>query len=88
MVITQSYQEVSKVIAEDLRRLKKFGVETLGEIDVQRCFYIKRQKHPIKYGRLGFDTNGPEPYSEDLSSILDDFRVCGILRTKYDILPE
>ena len=82
----QSYQEISEIVAKDLKRLRKLGIETLSRVDIQRCFFIRKNKHPEKYERLMFDTNGHEPYSKDLSSILTDFRICGILETRYDII--
>jgi hypothetical protein len=91
-MINQTYQEVSKVIERDLMDLRiKMGFDTLGEVDkkisVQKYFFERKTRYPDKYERLTFDTNGPEPFSKDLSSIIQDFRVCGILKTKYDILP-
>ena len=92
-MINQTYQEVSEIIQLDLRNLRvKMGFDTLGEankaINVQKHFYYLKSKCPEKYERLTFDTNGSEPFSKDLESILCDFRTCGILQTKYDILPE
>jgi hypothetical protein len=92
-MIKQSYQEVSKVIQVDLKNLRvKMGFDTLGEvnekINVQKYFFTRKTKYPENYERLTFDTNGAEPFSKDLESILSDFRTCGILQTKYDILPE
>jgi len=82
----QTYQEVSKIIQEDLKRFKKLGIESLGEIDIQDCFFKRKKRHPEKYERLTFNTNGPEPLSKDLIDILMDFRVCGILYDKYNII--
>ena len=89
----QTYQEVAKIVAEDLKKLRTSrGFDTLGEVNkklnVQKYFYDLKSKYPEKYERLMFDTNGHEPFSKDLEEILSDFRVCGILKTKYDILPE
>ncbi len=92
-MIEQTYQEVTKVIIWDLKKLRtSMGFDTLGEVDkalnVQKHFYNLKSKYPNKYERLTFDTNGHEPFSKDLEEILSDLRVCGILKTKYDILPE
>lgn len=89
----QSYQELSKVIAKDLKKLRtSMGFDTLGEVDkklnVQKYFFERKTRYSDEYERLTFDTNGHEPFSKDLSSIIQDFRTCGILKTKYDILPE
>ena len=87
-MVEQTYQEVSKIMIEDLKRLKKQkGIETLGGFDYQRYFFYKKQQHPEKYERLIFDTNGAEPFSNDIERILYDFRVCEILYNKIDILP-
>jgi hypothetical protein len=86
MMVNQTYQEVLIVISEDLKRLKKRGVETLLDMDVQRYFFKMKEKHPDRYERLTFDTNGHQPYSEDLSDVLTNLRACGILETKYDII--
>jgi hypothetical protein len=83
----QTYQEVSRIIKKDLQNLRKKGYNTLGEIDSQKYFYDLKNENPEKYERLTFDTNGAEPFSEDLERILGDFRVCGYLKTIVDVLP-
>jgi hypothetical protein len=85
-MLNQSYQEVSKMIKEDLINLRNEGIETLGEIDVQGYFFDKKKKSPERYERLIFDINGQKPFSKDLSSILNDFRISGILGNKNDII--
>lgn len=82
----QTYQELTKVIIEDLKKLKEEGIEGLGEIDSDIYFFEKKKKNPERYERLNFDTNGHKPFSKDLSSILSDLRTCGVLITKYDII--
>jgi hypothetical protein len=86
-MIEQTYQEVSRIIKKDLQNLRKQGYNTLGQIDVQDYFYKKKKENPKDYERLTFDTNGAEPFSKDLSSILQDFRICGYLKTLVDVLP-
>lgn len=86
-MVNQTYQEVSRVIKKDLQNLRKQGYHTLGEIERQKYFYKKKQENPQDYERLTFDTNGLEPFSEDLEQILGDFRVCGYLKTIVDALP-
>lgn len=90
MMSKQTYQEVFDIIEEDIKRLRrKYGIETLGEVkNIHKYFYKRKLRHPEKYERLRFDTNGSIPYSEDLEEILGDFRVCGILKFKYDVISE
>lgn len=82
----QTYQEVTEVIIKDLKELKKSGVKALDDIDVQDYFYKRKLKSPELYERLNFDTNGHKPFSEDLSSIISDLLICGILYTKYYLI--
>jgi len=82
MKIGQSYQEVSKTILEEL---------VLNPIDFnkrnyQEYFYNLKLKEPERYERLMFDTNGHEPYSEDLSQIFSDFLSCGFVDLDKNIV--
>jgi hypothetical protein len=72
-MVKQSYQEVYKVIEEDVIRL---GNKKLNEIskDYHEYFYKLKQEKPDRYERLTFDTNGHKPYSSDLECILTDLR--------------
>ncbi|MEK6833143.1 MAG: hypothetical protein AABY32_03775 [Nanoarchaeota archaeon] len=75
MGLKQSYQEVSKVILEEL---------VLNPVDFKKTnpqiyFYDLKLKHPEDYGGLIFDINGHEPYSKDLNSIFMDFKICGFM---------
>lgn len=71
----QSYQDVSKVILEEL----VLEPVDFKKVNYQKYFYDLKTKEPEKYKRLAFDTNGAEPYSEDLSSIFFDFLLCGFV---------
>jgi len=60
----QSYQEVSRVILEELM---------VNPVDFRKknphiYFYNLKLENPEKYERLTFDTNGYEPYCKDLTS--------------------
>ena len=83
---SQSYQDVSIIMEEDLQRLKEVGVKALDDLDVQNYFFKRKQRHPEKYERLTFDTNGHKPYSKDVSEIIGGFLVSGILYTKYYLI--
>jgi hypothetical protein len=85
-MVEQTYQEVSRVIAQDLIGLYRLGIKNLNKINLkefkgeyQNYFYHRKNKHPKLYERLIFDTNGFTPYSKDLGSILDNFVVSGFL---------
>jgi hypothetical protein len=82
----QSFQEVSKIMQEDIIRLKKKGLEALDDIDFQGYFFKRKQRYPEKYERLTFDTNGHKPYSKDVSEIINTFSTAGILYTKYYLI--
>lgn len=71
----QSYQEVSKVI---LKELVTNSVD-LKKVNYQQYFYDLKMKNPENYNGLSFDTNGEDPYSEDLESIFRDFVICGFM---------
>ncbi len=79
----QSYQEVSKIMEEDLKRFKKLGLQALDDIDVQYCFSKRHQRHPERYERLHFNS---EDYSETVPRIISDFLSAGILQTKYYLI--
>ena len=79
----QSYQEVSKIMEQDIKRLKKRGLDSLDNFDVQSYFFKRKQRYPEKYQRLDFNTNGHKPYSEDVDQIIRDFLIIGILKTSY-----
>lgn len=90
--MTQSYQEVSKIIVENLVGLKRLGVNNLNKIKTKECsgdyqdyFFYRKSKHPEKYERLMFDTNGPEPYCGDLGEIIISFIICGFLDFEKNI---
>ncbi len=75
MGLKQSYQEVSKVILEEL---------VLNPVDFKKVnphihFYDLKLKNPEDYEGLIFDTNGHEPYSKDLSSIFLDFKIACLM---------
>lgn len=83
----QTYKEILDIIIKDLRRFKEFyGIESLKEIDVHRCFYIRKKNHPEKYERLDFSDSFGEPFSKNLEEIFSDLRICGILKVKYDLI--
>jgi hypothetical protein len=82
----QSIQDVSKIMEEDLKRLKGVGIKALDDLDVQNYFFKRKQKHPEKYERLTFDTNSHKPYSKDVSEIINSFSTAGILYTKYYLI--
>jgi hypothetical protein len=71
----QSYQDVSKIILEEL----VLEPVDFKKVDYQKYFYELKIKEPEKYERLTFDTNGVEPYSEDLSQIFFDYLLCGFV---------
>ena len=72
-MINQTYQEVSKVIEIDLR---KIGNKRLNEIskDFQEYFYNLKQENPNRYERLTFNVNDGKPHSSDLEDILGELR--------------
>lgn len=76
----QSYQVVSRIMQEDIKRFKKLGLEALDDIDIQYCFSVRKKRHPEKYQRLNFDNEG---YSKEVLQIISDFLSSGILKTKY-----
>ena len=80
----QSYQEVSRIILEELI---KNPVDFKKENN-QTYFYNLKLENSKKYERLFFDTNGHEPFSEDLSSIFMDFKICGFLDFDNKIIPQ
>jgi len=73
IMINQTYQEVSKVIEIDLR---KIGNKRLNEIskDFQEYFYNLKQENPNRYERLTFNVNDGKPHSSDLEDILGELR--------------
>lgn len=75
----QTYQEVSKIVLEGLKDLSKHIDLNISEIAIQDYFFNKKNENPEKYERLFFDTNGHSPYSKDLSDILFDFKLAGII---------
>jgi len=80
----QSYQEVSRVILEELM---------VNPVDFRKenphiYFYNLKLENPEKYERLVFDTNGYEPYSKDLSSIFMDYKLSGFVDFDNNILPQ
>lgn len=83
MEITQTYQEVSKVILEGLVA----NPVDFKKTNLQAYFYGLKEENPIKYEGLVFDTNGHEPYSEDLSHIFRDFLRCGFTDFDKKIIP-
>lgn len=90
----QTYQQVEEIIIDDLRKLKRLGVSNLNKINLkeyqggyQKYFFYRKNKHPEKYERLWFNTNGHEPFCGDLSSIIMDFKICGILDCENNIIP-
>jgi hypothetical protein len=83
-MVGQSYQEVSRVILEELvRNPVKFK-----DLEHHKYFYYLKMKEPKKYERLTFDTNGGTPYSRDLSEIFLDFKTCGLISYNNLILLE
>lgn len=95
--MAQSYQQVSKIITEDLKRLKKLGIENVSSyyknkkvshraIDIQKYYFKRQSRFPEKYERLYFNTNGAPPSSKTLSEILFDFKCYGILDFEGNIL--
>lgn len=88
----QTYQEVSRIIMQNLIGLYKLGVKNLNKINLKECkgdyhdyFFYRKNKYPERYERLMFDTNGHKPYSKDLGSIMDDFIVCGFVEPGKNI---
>lgn len=77
--MSQSYQEVSKIIKVDLKRLSN---KKLNEINFQEYFYEKQNKNPKRYERIVFDTNSEEPYSSALARILSSLRVSHFLYSR------
>jgi len=80
----QSYQEVSRVILEELM---------VNPVDFKKenshiYFYNLKMKHPEKYEGLTFDTNGHEPYCEDLSSIFMEYKISAFMDFDNNILPQ
>jgi hypothetical protein len=61
----QSYQEVSIEVLKELPNVKS---------NPQHFFFCLKQKNPKRFERLYFDTNGHNPFSEDLSNILFDLK--------------
>jgi len=77
----QTYQKVARVILEELMR---------NPVDFRKenphiYFYNLKMKHPEKYERLTFDTNGYEPYCKDLSRIFMDYKVCAFMDSDNNI---
>ena len=67
----QSYQEVSEIILEELKKIDIKGT------NLHIYFNKLRLKDPDKYSALLFNTNGHEPFSERLEELLFDLRVSG-----------
>jgi len=72
-VINQTYQEVSKVIERDLRKIGNKRLNEIGK-DFQGYFYNLKQENPNRYERLTFNTNDGKPHSSELESILGYLR--------------
>jgi len=88
----QSYQEVSRVILEDLLELYKLGVTNLNKInlkefkgDFQDYIFYKQNKTPQRYEKLVFNKNMAEPSCRDLGRILGDFMLDGCLDYERNI---
>jgi hypothetical protein len=81
-MIKQTYQEVSKVILEEL----VVNPTNFKKLEHHKYFYDLKLKNPKKYERLTFDTNGAEPYCETLSSIFSDFRRCGFMNSDNSLI--
>ena len=79
----QTYQEVSRIMQEDIKRFKKLGLEALDDIDIQYCFNVRKKRHPERYKRLNFNN---ESYSKEVQEIISDFLSSGILKTKYYLI--
>jgi hypothetical protein len=80
----QSYQEVSRIILEELVNNPR---EFQG-LEHHQYFFDLKNKYPEKYKRLFFNVNGSIPYSKDLSDIFMDFKVCGFMDYKNNIIQE
>jgi hypothetical protein len=79
---TQTYQEVSKIILEEL----VLNPVDFKKKDYQEYFYNLKIKEPEKYERLTFDTNSHKPYSEDLTDIFVNFFLCGFIDLDKNII--
>ena len=93
--MTQSYQQVFRILKEDLLELKSKGIHDLNNFrigessfDYQVYFFNRKKVYPEKYERIKFDTNSHKPFSKDLASIMFDFKLCGFLDYENNILLE
>ena len=83
-MINQTYQEVSKVILEELVK----NPVDFKEVNYQIYFHDLKLKCPEKYEALRFDINGHEPFSKELSGIFIDFKICGFTDYEGNILSD
>jgi hypothetical protein len=76
-MVEQSYQELFKIVGNDLIKLGNKKLNEVGEDYYQyfqNYFYEAKLKNPKRYERMFFDTNGHQPFSEELDCILKDFK--------------
>jgi len=80
----QSYQEIFKIIKEDLASLSNNELNKIKD-NFQEYFHNKQKENPKRYERLNFNTNGPEPSCRDLEDMLSELRVSKFLYTTLHV---
>ena len=71
----QTYQELTEEVIKELPLLSNY--------DPQEFFWIMKQNEPKRFERMGFDTNGWQPYSKTLCEILSDLMLCGMYKGPF-----
>ena len=76
----QTYQEVYLQVQDEMPAFVRINPQP----NIQLYFWDLKQKHPDRFERLDFDTNGAEPFSKTLSSIVFDMMLCGTIYTVWN----
>lgn len=76
----QTYQEVYLQVQDEMPAFVRIEPQP----NPQLYFWELKQKHPERFERLQYDTNGSEPYSSTLSSIIFDMMLCGTIYTVWN----
>jgi hypothetical protein len=79
----QSYQEVAKEVARELSNIEKHLNDKDFHGFYQDYFYKLKKKEPKRFERLMYDESGHIPFCRDLSSIISNFKISGIIEQKY-----
>lgn len=82
----QSYQEVTIEVMKELINIEKNQDYQIRFTSLcQDYFYILKKQNPSRFERLIYDENGSPAFSKDLSFIIRDLRLAGIIRADNKI---